>query len=352
MKNIENMKNPLFRELPLFRQSLMQRLLKQLPEENAIIELNNLLASNLIRDISKDDINVLSNKYKINLVEKFSLNLEEFYAVTLNFFLKDKHLSHDEIEDLNHIKRIFELNDKNVIDIDSKIGEKIFKEHFGNIVVKGKLTNEEREDLIELEKTLKLPKNVANEIFQNMSKSFFDNAYQEVIKKNRVNPDEEKELFAIAKSFNIDIPQQCKITLERFKLYWIYENNKLDEIQTEVKLQKNEICFFIEKKVRWYEERELMKRKYGYSKFNSQKEIIAQNLKIIDVGSIILTNKRLIFNGLDKTPSISYDKIILISEFKDSIEIEKQTGRSLILNFEQNTDIIYILLQRLVREFN
>ena len=346
------MKNPLFRELPLFRQSLMQRLLKQLPEENAIIELNNLLASNLIRDISKDDINVLSNKYKINLVEKFSLNLEEFYAVTLNFFLKDKHLSHDEIEDLNHIKRIFELNDKNVIDIDSKIGEKIFKEHFGNIVVKGKLTNEEREDLIELEKTLKLPKNVANEIFQNMSKSFFDNAYQEVIKKNRVNPDEEKELFAIAKSFNIDIPQQCKITLERFKLYWIYENNKLDEIQTEVKLQKNEICFFIEKKVRWYEERELMKRKYGYSKFNSQKEIIAQNLKIIDVGSIILTNKRLIFNGLDKTPSISYDKIILISEFKDSIEIEKQTGRSLILNFEQNTDIIYILLQRLVREFN
>ena len=140
--------------------------------------------------------------------------------------------------------------------------------------------------------------------------------------------------------------------MERFKLYWIYENTKLDEIQTEVKLQKNEICFFIEKKVRWYEERELMKRKYGYSKFNSQKEVIAQNLKVIDVGNIILTNKRLVFNGLDKTTSISYDKIILISEFKDSIEIDKQTGRSLILNFEQNTDIIYILLQRLVREFN
>ena len=352
MKNIENMKNLIFREVPLLGQSLMQKLLKQLPEENAVIELNNLLANNLVKDVSIEDINALSNKYRINLVEKFSLNLEEFYAVSLNFFLKDKHLSTEEISDLNYMKQIFELNDKNVSNIHTKIGEEIFKDHLVNIVVKGRVTNEERDDLIELEKTLKLPKNVANEISQNVSKSFFDNAYQEIIKKNRVNPDEEKELFAIAKSFNIDIPQQYKVTLERFKLYWIYENTKLDEIQTEVKLQKNEICFFIEKKVRWYEERELMKRKYGYSKFNSQKEVIAQNLKVIDVGNIILTNKRLVFNGLDKTTSISYDKIILISEFKDSIEIDKQTGRSLILNFEQNTDIIYILLQRLVREFN
>jgi hypothetical protein len=142
------------------------------------------------------------------------------------------------------------------------------------------------------------------------------------------------------------------LRLQRVLILIFLNNIKLNEIQTEVKLQKNESCFFIEKKVRWFEERELMKRKYGYSKFNSQKEVIAQNLKIIDVGSIILTNKRLIFNGLDKTTSISYDKIILISEFKDSIEIDKQTGRSPILNFEQNTDIIYILLQRLVREFN
>ena len=346
------MKNPVFREVPLLGQSIMQRLLKQLPEENVVIELNNLLANNAVKDISRDDINALSNKYKINLVEKFSLNLEEFYAVSLNFFLKDKHLSNEEIGDLSYMKQIFELNDKNVSNIHIKIGEKIFREHFENIVLKGRLTNEERNDLIELEKTLKLPKNIAIEISQSVSKSFFDNAYQNIIKKNRVNPDEEKELFTIAKSFNIDIPQQYKVTLERFKLYWIYENKKLDEIHTEVKLQKNESCFFIEKKVRWFEERELMKRKYGYSKFNSQKEVIAQNLKIIDVGSIILTNKRLIFNGLDKTTSISYDKIILISEFKDSIEIDKQTGRSPILNFEQNTDIIYILLQRLVTEFN
>ena len=52
MKNIENMKNLIFREVPLLGQSLMQKLLKQLPEENAVIELNNLLANNLVKDVS------------------------------------------------------------------------------------------------------------------------------------------------------------------------------------------------------------------------------------------------------------------------------------------------------------
>jgi hypothetical protein len=352
MKNTENMKSPIFKEVPLLGQSLMQRLLKQLPEENAIIELNNLLATNLVKDISRDTINTLSHKYKINLIEKFSLNLEEFYAVMLNFFFRDRHLSKEEIDDdLNHLRQIFDLNDKNISDIHVKIGEKIFREHFGNTIVKGRLTNEDRNDLMELEKTLGLSKDLTNEISQSISKSFFDKVYNETIKKNRVNPEQERELFAIAKSFDINIPQSYKIILERFKLYWIYENAKLDDVETEVKLQKSEVCFFIEDNVGWYEERELLKRRYGYSKFNSQNKIITQNLKNIDIGCLLLTNKRLIFRGLDKVTSINYDKIISISEFKDSIEVDKQTGRSPILHFSQNADIIYILLNRLLKEF-
>jgi hypothetical protein len=352
MKNIENMTNLLFREIPLLRQSLMQRLLKQLPEDNAIIELNNLLANNSVKDISSNDVNSISKKYNTDLVKTFSLNLEEFYAVLLNSFLRHEYLSSEDADILNHVKRIFELDNKNVLEIHLQLGGKIFRQYIEKKISNGRLTDDVKKRLNEFKRELLLPENIANDILQNVCNTFFVKAYQSTIENNRVSPVKEEELLMIAKSLDINISPLYKTTLYRLKTYWSYENSKLEEIETKIKLQKNEVCYFVENNVQWYEERELMKRKYGYAKVDSHKKLITRNLKKIDIGTVVLTSKRLIFSGIEKNANIGYDKVILISEFEDSIEIDKQSGRNPILCFEQNTDIIYILLQRLMKEFN
>jgi hypothetical protein len=73
-----------FENRPLIRRSVFQRLFRQEPEENAIIELNNLLASRKIAAITVDDIRSIEGKYGLNLGKEFQLNLEEFYVVYLN----------------------------------------------------------------------------------------------------------------------------------------------------------------------------------------------------------------------------------------------------------------------------
>src|ERR1700749_4238661 len=96
----------LFRTVPLVKKSLLQRWLKQQPEENAVIELNNLLASTPIKAITREDIIAIEERYALNLKLEFSLNLEEFYATYLNYCLEDRILSDEELTDLTNLKTV------------------------------------------------------------------------------------------------------------------------------------------------------------------------------------------------------------------------------------------------------
>ena len=347
------MKYPIFRNIPLLNQSIIQKLLGQQPFENAIIELNNFLVNNSVRDITSDKVVYLSKKYGIDFLEVFSLNLEEFYAVIYSFSLIQKGLLYeDEIaDDLNYFKKIFHLNENRLFKIQLEIGKKHFEKNFEEAIVDGRLTNENINSLKELGLKLNLSQNEISEISQRVSISFFEKLYQGAISKDRIKTNELMYLYNVAKGLNINLSHQYKTSLERLNLYWIYENEELKEIETSTKLHKSERCFFILKKVKWYEEREALKKRYGYSVFNSNKQILPQNLKIIDIGDVLLTNKRLIFIGLEKTTSTSYDKIIRLSEYKDSIVVDKGIGRSPIFNLDKDIDVFYIILKRLKNEF-
>ncbi len=344
------MKYPIFKQVPLIEQSLMQRLLKQQPEDNAILEVNNLLATTDIQNISESDIKSISQRYKVNLVNKFSLNLEEFYAVLLNYALNDKHLSKDEVNDLEHLKTIFQLDAKNISQIHLNIGKDIYQTSFEEAVADGILTKDELSFLENLEATLQLPKEIADKISLSVRETFFDKSYQKVIEDDRITPDEEREILALSKNLNIKISRTDKSTLERLKAYWAYENLELTTIATDTKLQKNEVCYFLEQDINWYEEREALKKKYAYSKINERKEIIASNLKFMEKGDVLFTNKRILFSNSEKTASITYDKIITVSAFKDGLEVDKLTGRSPIYKIGANSDIAVIILRRLMKE--
>ena len=344
------MKYPIFKHAPLIEQSLMQRLLKQQPEDNAILEVNNLLATTDIQNISESDVKSISRRYKVNLVNQFSLNLEEFYAVLLNYTLNDKHLSEDEVNDLEHLKTIFQLDAKNISQIHLNIGKDIYQTSFEEAIADGILTREEVSFLENLEATLQLPKEIADKISLSVREAFFDKSYQRVIEDDRITPDEEREILALSKNLNIKISRTDKSTLERLKAYWAYENLELTAIVTDTKLQKNEVCYFLEQDINWYEEREALKKKYAYSKINERKEIITNNLKFMEKGDVLLTNKRILFSNSEKTASITYDKIITVSAFKDGLEIDKLTGRSPIYKIGTNSDIAIIILRRLMKE--
>lgn len=349
--------------------SFLQKLLKQRPEENAVIEVNNLLASKPIRQISQSEISDIESHYGISLEQEFKLNLEEFYATYLNYCLADKTLSNDELEDLKHLKMILSLDDNTVDNLHGKLGAIIYKKSFEEAVADGRLTKEEEAFLSKLETDLKLPKQLAEKISSETRTTFIQNYVMSVINDQRLSPDEEKEMQAIATSLNVNVQlnEQTKQQLQRLKLYWALENLELPAIQANIVLQKSEHCYFQIGNVNWYEIRSVRQR-VSYSGYSTSFRVArgfylrsgsyrprsysTDQMTLIDSGTVYLTNKRIIFTGNKKNSNIRLDKILNITPYSDGVEIDKETGKSPTLQLTDRADIFCMILERLLRERN
>jgi hypothetical protein len=121
------MDNDIFCTVPLSEKSFFQKVFRQYPQENAVIELNNLLAAKPVKEVRQEDLSAIESRYKLSLEKEFKLNLEEFYAVYLHHCLNDKTLSAEELEDLKHLKVTFNLDDDTVTKLHAKIGEVVYK---------------------------------------------------------------------------------------------------------------------------------------------------------------------------------------------------------------------------------
>lgn len=359
----------LFKQATLSERSFFQKIFNQHPQENAIKEVNNLLASKPLLQISKQEIEAIENKYDVNIEKEFKLNLEEFYAVYLNYCLKDKNLSNDELKELKHLKTILNLNDKSIDNLHSRIGEIVYKQSFQEAVSDGRLTKDEEAFLTKLENELRLPKELANKISNETRHSFMTNYVAQIVADERLSPDEEKELEAIAASLNIDvkIDEENKIIFEKLKRYWALENLELECLDADITLQKTENCFVIIKNVNWHELRSVRQR-VNYSGYSTRFKVAkgfylrsgsykpqsysTDQMKLIDSGTLYLTNKRLIFTGLKKNSNIKLDKILSITPYTDGVEIDKETGKSPLLTLPELPDVFCIILERLLRERN
>lgn len=102
---------------PFLKKNLRQFILRQEPIDNAIIELNNLLATQSLENLSKRDVQLIEKKYNIHLLSTFKLNLEQFYAVLLNYFLKYNGLTDNDAADLEKLQFILSLPDESTLKI-------------------------------------------------------------------------------------------------------------------------------------------------------------------------------------------------------------------------------------------
>ncbi len=361
------MNGNLYQIRPLFETSFLQRLFKQSPQENAVVELNNLLATKEISSISKIEISEIEDRYKLSLNKEFKLNLEEFYAVYLNYCLADKILSEQELSELNHLKYILELEDKTINKLHAKIGENIYKKSFQEAVADGRLTKDEKEFLNKLENTLRLPKELADKISSETRIEYIENYVAQIVADQRLSPVEEQELKAIANSLNVNIQlnDQTKEQLRKLKLYWALENLDLPIIQPDIAIQKSEVLHFKIANVNWYELRSVRQR-VTYSGYSTSFKVAkgfylrsgsyrpqsysVDTMKLIDTGTIYLTNKRIIFTGNKKNSNIRIDKILNFTPYTDGVEIGKETGKSPTLQMKKNADIFCMILERLLNE--
>ena len=357
---------PLYQKIELKKPGFFQRLLNSEPKENAIAEINNLLASKPVPEITNEEIEEIAIRYNVDFYKKYSDQLKELYTTYLKSCLEDHKLTETEITELHHLKNILSLKESDISIIHNNIAGEIYKKTFTEIIKDGRLDKQEEESLKELQKRLLLPDNIEKKISADCRQKFVNNYFQMAIADKRLSDAELAEFEAISNSLQaqVNFDQATKEQLEKFKLYWIIENGKLPKQNVDLNLQKNETCFF-HSKCEYLEQRtvtksiryggpsvsiKIMKGLYYRTGSYSVQKVTTDQVQKIDNGIIYITNKRVIFVGNKKNSSIKLDKILSFTPYSNGIEIAKETGRNPIFIVESDADILGMILSRVLND--
>lgn len=333
------MENQIFRVSALKKLSFMQRITRQLPTENALLELNNLLASRLPQSILPEELGYIEDRYRISLKKEYGLNLQEFYAVLLNaYLLEDTTLGNGRKETLAHLSMLFELDTRIVAYIELEIGKLVYQRYYLQAISDNRISEVEEKQLDELQNRLRLPKEVAEKVSFELRTRHVTRYFDRMVGNRRISPAEDQEFLAMTKSLKINpqIKPEVKDVMAWYRYFWGLENEPLKEHSVGIEIQKSEACYLKINKVDYYEPRS-MRSSYGGS-YNA----------LIDSGMLYLTQKRILHSGIDKSRSIKFDSIVRLEKIEGGVYVQKLTGKHVTLKMHQyEAEALDILLKRL-----
>ncbi len=278
----------------------------------------------------------------------------------------DEKLEDSEILQLAHLKEILILNEKDIEEQITIETERIYEKHVKQAVNDGKLEDIEKENLDKLKKDLLISNEVADKIYVKNAKNILQKFIDGAITDARLSPDDEIQINEVSKSLgiNLSMDEKSKAVLEKCKLYWQIENDELPVITSDINIQKSEKLHF-STSVKWLEQRTVTKRiNYGgptarikiakgiyYRTGSLGVQRVSEDIwQTIDSGQIYLTNKRLIFMGGKGNKTIVLNKILDIKPFSNGVDIQKESGKSPFLEFNDNVDLFSMILVRLMNE--
>jgi hypothetical protein len=151
------------------------------------------------------------------------------------------------------------------------------------------------------------------------------------------------------------------------KLFWQIENaDTLPTIEPSYNLQKNERAYF-QAQGDWYETRTRTQRVdyggpsarlriakgiyYNAGSMNVQR-VRREELKHIETGEMLVTNKRFLFIGAERSKQIRLNKILTIEPFADGVQIKKSAGRSpyIMTPSDEEAQLLAMFLNRLLQD--
>lgn len=357
-----------FKEKSLDDQTFFQKLFKKLPKDNALKELNNLLAQNedQITNISLDRVQAIADKYKVNFKKTSKEKLLEMFKKYLDYCLESRKLDKLKVNTLYHLKNILFLDEHATQDLIKERTHDLFDKEVKRTFESGQMDDTKWDHLEKLRTDLLISKEESIDIFRKNAMNIINSFMKDAISDKRYSTEEEQKLYELAKNYGADlkIDNETQKILKRFRQYWEIENGSLPTIVANINLPKSETLHFTTS-IAWQEQRKITTRynyagptarikivKGVYYRFGSmgvrpQSEDVWQT---IDQGKIFLTNKRLIFMGEKGNKNIPLNKIIDFTPYSDGVDIQKDSGKSPFLKFSDDTELFAMILSRLKNE--
>src|SRR5690606_27845740 len=92
------------------RTGLLRRMFGRPHRENAVVEINNLLArADSVREVTRAEVEEICREHHTDLNGPLAGRFERLYRDYMTFCLADRHLSDDELADLAHLRTILRI---------------------------------------------------------------------------------------------------------------------------------------------------------------------------------------------------------------------------------------------------
>jgi hypothetical protein len=330
------------------------------PKENAIIAINNLLASQGLSSFSAQNVKQIAFDYKVDFRKEFLPDLWGFYKYFLLYCLNDKFLSNQEIQELSCLKEALSLTDVEVNTIHNEVTGELYKMEVEKVIQDGRLSEEEKNFLKQIQQNLKINDSYADRIFKESANELMKKVLDEALSDNLLTEEEEHELEEIKKSLNIEVVLEGSIraNFEKCRLFWQIEKGNLPKIETDLFLE-DECCHFFTK-AEWLEQKKSSKLNGNSGLINkialgAHWKVNQSDLKpelediwaTMDSGKVYITDKQLIMSGNEGEKSLSLKDIVDFWAYGNGINIVAKE-KTIFLQFRYHIDIFAMILGKLI----
>lgn len=163
-------RRPFIPLLPV-RRTLTQRLLRRRPRENAVVEINNLLAcADSVRDVTREDVLRICEEHRTTLGGPLAGRFERIYRDYLACCLEDRHLSSDELADLAWLQKLLDIPAPATAAIHEHVSRQLYRCSVAEMLNDGVIDAGEREFLGRLQQELAISGRAAHRIMEEKMK--------------------------------------------------------------------------------------------------------------------------------------------------------------------------------------
>jgi len=350
---------------PPHKPGFFARLLRRPVQENAIIEITNLLAENPIRDVSMTQVADILQRYDFAFGDLMDSFLEIFRKV-LGHAAADRELSPEDREDLAHLQMILNLPDDGAAHIREEVLSDLYANSLAGALADGRITADERSRLDAIASSFDLPPNRVQDIYKSQVLKLLQWTFNQMLTDHRVTDDEESHLREMAANLGVNMTHgaETQRLYDRCRLLAQIEAGQLPEMRVGITLQRGETCHASLDCT--HNEIRKQTTSYRYSGPTASVKIIGpirwrfgqvsvqrisrDVMTQLDTGTLYVTNKRLLFDGAQNSKSIQLKKIIRFTVFSDGIKIEKDTGKDQYFIGSGDSEILGAVLERVIAQ--
>jgi hypothetical protein len=335
------------------------------------VEIQNLLAARPVWEVTRDDIDAILTRHRVNLTRRREIVLR-LWRLAMRAFLHDDSLSDKEVAYLDALRHLFALTDRDVEIAHLSLAEPRYAEAFSEAVSDEKLTPEELARLEKLAIALRLPDRARRKAQEAPIQEIVERVLARVVADRRLSPAEEQALRDLQK--NLGLPElrfgpATQAALDKYALLWRIENGELPFIAGPgpTPLQEGEICYLACRSF-WHELRTYTARpeRAGAPAPSvkiprgltyrvdgaAPKRITRDGLAPVDWGSLYVTSSRLVFIGQKTRETIRFSELQGVEVFADAIVLEKTSGRRPHLFLEGDVEVIAAVITQVMAHAN